>query len=60
MHIDVILNNAEVFFNRKFKKKNKDSDQGQKMGLQAFLFRSIKQETYLVVPHPSVLVHELN
>lgn len=58
MHIDVILNNAEVFFNRKFKKK--DSDQGQKMGLQAFPFRSIKQETYLVVPHPSVLVHELN
>lgn len=42
------------------KKKKKDSDQGQKMGLQAFPFRSIKQETYLVVPHPSVLVHELN
>lgn len=58
MYTDVILNNAEVSFSRKLKKKF--WDQGQKMGLQAFPFRSTKQETYLVVPHPSVLVHELN
>lgn len=67
MHIDVIVNNAEASLTRKskiiFKKKKKEKDfnPGQKIGLQAFPFRNTNQEIQVVVvPHSSISVHELN